>query len=226
MMMIQQYLTVLPRSAAIFCTGSRRSVMVLTLICTLISVTGCTALVRPNFETETVKLRPGNYSLDPDHTFVLFRVGHLELSKVIGRFNEVEATLQFDPEKVEELRLDGRLATNSIDLNNETFESQLKGKDWLDSEQFPDAKFVTNTVVVGNDGQLSIEGDLSLRGVTRPIVLDARFNGGADNILSGKYTIGFSATSSFSRKDFGIDDFAALVGDTIELEIEAEFQKQ
>ncbi len=198
----------------------------LTLIVTAVCMTGCAGLVRPNFETELVQLRPGNYVLDPDHTFVLFRVDHLGLSKVIGRFNESEANLDFDPENLEEMQLDGVLNTASIDLGNPDFESQLRGSDWLNSDQFPQARFATDSVSVDAEGNLSIKGEFTLRGVTQPMVLDARFNGGADNILTGKYTLGFSAEGSLSRKAFGIDTFAALVGDEIEIEIHAEFQKQ
>lgn len=196
------------------------------LVAMAISSVGCAALVTPNFETEIVKLRPGNYSLDSDHTFVLFRIDHLGLSKVIGRFNEAEASLDFDPENIEELKLDGLIKTGSIDVNNEEFESQLRGSGWLNSATFPDATFITEEVVLGDDGNFVILGEFTLRGVSQPMQLQARFNGGADNILTGKYTVGFSASGEFSRKSYGIDDFGALVGDTIEIEIEAEFQRQ
>jgi len=190
------------------------------------SLAGCLGLVRPNFEAEIVNLRKGNYTLDPDHAFVLFRIDHLGLSKVIGRFNEVEATLDFDPDNIEELKIDGRLATGSIDVGNAEFESQLRGSSWLSSEQFPDAWFKTESVVADSDGNLSILGQFTMRGVSRQIQLEGRFNGGADNILTGKYTLGFEAKGVLSRKSYGIDKFGALVGDSIELEIQAEFQQQ
>jgi len=214
------------RFGAIFCTECRSLGTAILLGISLLGLSGCASLVRPNFETEIVKLRPGNYVLDPDHAFVLFRIDHLGLSQVIGRFNEIEANLNFDPDNIADLQLDGRIATSSIDLNNPTFESQLRGRDWLDSERFPDARFETTAVSQGPDGALSIVGDLTLRGVTLPITLAGRFNGGADNILTGKYTLGFSATTSLSRKAYGIDDYGPLVGDTIDVEIQAEFQKQ
>jgi len=188
--------------------------------------TGCASLVTPNFETETIKLRSGNYVLDPDHTFVLFRIGHLRLSKVIGRFNESEASMDFDPDDIESLRFDGQIKTGSIDIGNPEFEDQLRGSRWLNSQAFPNATFVTDAVIPGEGSEFIIMGQFTLRGVTQPLQLQARFNGGADNILTGKYTIGFSATGEFSRKSFGIDGFSALVGDTVEIEIEAEFQQQ
>jgi len=189
-------------------------------------LTACAAIVRPNYETEIGNLRPGNYTLDPQHAFVLFRVDHLGLSKVIGRFNDVAANLAFDPNDLAAMQLDGLIDTASIDLGDPEFESQLRGADWLASEQFPQARFTTAEVVVLDDGELQIQGELTLRGVSQAITLQARFNGGADNILTGKYTLGFSANTTVSRKAFGMDGFAALVGDAIDIEIEAEFQKQ
>ncbi len=204
----------------------RRCFALVCLIVGVLLLSGCASLVRPNFETETAKLRAGEYIIDPNHTFVIFRINHLGLSDVIGRFNEIEATLSFDPDTPEALQLDGRIATASIDLGNEEFEDQLRGSSWLDSDQYPFLTFTTNTVVVEDNGDLTIEGDISLRGVTQPLALQARFNGGADNLLTGKYTLGFSATTTLLRSDFGIDQFGALVGDSIDVEIEAEFQRQ
>jgi len=200
--------------------------MVLMLTGAALSSVGCAALVTPNFETETVNLRSGNYVLDPDHTFVLFRIGHLGLSKVIGRFNEAEASMNFDPDELENLTFDGLIKTASIDIGNPDFENDLRGSGWLNSDAFPNATFITDTVTQDEEGGITIDGQFTLRGVTQPLQLRGRFNGGADNILTGKYTIGFSATGELSRKSYGIDSFAALVGDTIEIEIEAEFQRQ
>jgi len=200
--------------------------MVLMLTGAALSSVGCAALVTPNFETETVNLRSGNYVLDPDHTFVLFRIGHLGLSKVIGRFNEAEASMNFDPDDIENLKFDGLIKTASVDIGNPDFESDLRGSRWLNSKAFPNATFITDTVTQDEEGDLTIDGQFTLRGVTQPLQLKGRFNGGADNILTGKYTIGFSATGELSRKSYGIDSFAALVGDIIEVEIEAEFQQQ
>ena len=72
---------------------------------------------------------------------------------------------------------------------------------------------------------LQIFGDLEFRGITQPIVLEGRFNGGADNLLTGKYTLGFTASGRFSRSSFGMTAFPGLIGDIAELEIFAEFQR-
>jgi len=210
----------------IFRRGRQRFAVAGLAIWVVSALSGCAALVTPNFETEVINLRSGEYVLDPDHTFVLFRVEHLGLSKVIGRFNDATAEMDFDPDNIEGLILDGTIRTDSIDLGNPDFENQLRGARWLNSEAFPNAVFTTDSVLPNADGSFVILGQFTLRGVTQPLELQARFNGGADNILTGKYTIGFSATGEFSRQSFGIDDFAALVGDQVTIEVEAEFQQQ
>ena len=187
---------------------------------------GCAGLVRPNYETELAELREGQYALDPTHAYLLFKVDHLGLSKVVGRFDEVDATLDFDPGDVASLRLDGAVATASVDTGDDSLDARLAGRDWLDAGTHPEARFTTTAVEPGTGDRFTVIGDFTLRGVTREVRLDARFGGGADNLLTGRYTLGFEATGEISRSDYGIDGFGALVGDAIELEIHAEFQRE
>jgi len=197
-------------------------------LATLVFVTlagGCAALVTPNYSTELAELRPGDYTLDPDHAYLLFRVEHLGLSTVVGRFDEVDATLDFDPEDIASLRLDGRVDVASIDFGNEDLERRMRGEDWLDAERHPEARFTTTSIEPGEGGAFTVTGAFTLRGVTRPLVLEARFNGGADNILTGRYTLGFSADGALSRSAYGVDGLGALIGDEIGIEIHAEFQR-
>ena len=186
---------------------------------------GCAALVTPNYTTETAELRAGDYTLDPDHAYLLFRIEHLGLSMVVGRFDEVDATLDFDPDDLAALRLDGVVDTASIDLDDADLERRLQGDEWLDTTAYPEARFTTTSVVPGEGGAFLVTGDFTLRGVTRPLELEGRFNGGADNILTGRYTLGFAASGSLSRSDYGIDSLGALVGDEVGIEIHAEFQR-
>jgi len=196
------------------------------LLVALLLTTSCASLVRPNFTQELVKLRAGQYTLDKQHSFMIFRIGHLDLSKIVGRFNTFDATLDFDPEAPEEMILNGVVQTDSIDLNNADLESTLQEPDWFNSEQFPQMVFNSESVTASSDNQFLISGSLSMRGVTQPASVTATFNGGADNILTRKYTIGFSAIATLNRSDFGMDTFSAFIGDTIEVELHAEFQRQ
>ena len=200
------------------------SSLVLLLMFMLIS--GCTSLIRPNYSQSLPELRPGDYSLDPEHAYLLFRIEHLGLSTVIGRFNKVDATLDFDPDALSDLALEGVIQTTSIDLNNENLESRLRGSGWLDVRAHPEARFESVSVESGDNGAFVVNGNFTLRGITRPVALQARFKGGADNLLTGRYTLGFEATGTILRSDFGIDSLAALVADEVFIEIHAEFQRQ
>lgn len=194
------------------------------LLC-LLFVSGCASLVRPNYSQVLSELRSGEYTLDPEHFYVHFKVEHLGLSTIVGRFNSVDANLDFNPEALEEIQLDGVIDITSIDLNNESLEKRLLGDDWFDAQQFPEARFQTRSVATVTDNEFLIEGDFTLRGVTKTLSLNAVFKGGADNLLTGKYTLGFSANGSILRSDFGIDSFLGLVADEVFIEIHAEFQR-
>ena len=199
-------------------------VRMLVLFC-VTQLVGCASLVRPNYTQELSELRPGDYSLDPEHAYVHFKVEHLGLSTIVGRFNSVDASLDFDPDSLEELDLQGLIDINSIDMNNESLEDRLLGSDWFDAAKFPEASFQTRSISKIKGNEFVVSGDFTLRGVTRTLLLDAKFKGGADNLLTGKYTLGFSATGSFLRSDHGIDSFVGLVSDEVFVEIHAEFQK-
>jgi len=200
-----------------------RPALVLILACTLLSA--CASIVRPNFTQELTELRSGAYSLDPEHAYINFRVDHFDLSKIIGRFNVASGTLDFDPDNIESMVLQGIIDASSVDVNNEDLENRLRGKAWFNSDAFPQIVFTSTSVAQGENDELLIKGELSMRGVTRELIVTANFNGGADNILTGKYTLGFTANTVFKRSDFGMDAFAALIGDEIAIELHGEFQR-
>ena len=195
-------------------------------VCLLVSAASCVNIVRPNFESQLANLRSGNYELDPAHAVVLFKVEHLGLSLYVGRFNTMTAELSFDPADIEATQLSGTVELASVDTNNADIEDLLRGGDWFNTGQHPNATFATTAVTLAADDSLLVEGLLTLRGQTHPILLQARFNGGADNLLTRRYTLGFTATGELSRTDFGMDAFAGLIANEVELEIHAEFLRK
>ncbi len=221
-------MSVTPRSFPDSLASGRRLNRVLLVCSALVMASilaGCVGLVRPNFTQTLSELRSGEYLLDPDHTYVHFRIEHLGLSTIIGRFNSVKASLDFDPGDIAAMRLDGVVDVSTLDLNNSDLENRLSGGNWFDTARFPEATFETQSVEPGEGNDFVITGAFSLRGITRPMALAATFKGGADNLLTGKYTLGFAATGSFLRSDYGMDGFAALVADEVFIELNAEFQR-
>lgn len=169
-------------------------------------------------------MRPGQYSLDPNHMSLQFKVSHLGLSTYVGRFNQVDASLDFTPQNMTRAKLQARININSIDTNNNSLDATLCSS-WFDCDRYPEALFESTDITVQGTG-FRFEGDLTLRGVTRRINLYGEFLGGAVNRLNGRYTLGFKAEGVIKRSNFGIDNYLAMVGDEVTLEVHAEFLKQ
>ena len=189
-------------------------------------MTGCVSWLAPKVESEIVKLRPGQYSLDKSHTTVLFKIQHLELSTYVGRFNTFDASLDFDPLNPEAMNLEASIDIDSLDINDAGLKDDLMGRTWFHQKSYPQAKITTVNVEPLGDNKFTFTGNLDWRGVVKPISLVVIFHGGANNILTQKYTLGFSATGSFLRSDFGMDAYIPIVGDQINIEVFSEFQKK
>lgn len=187
---------------------------------------GCGSLIKPNVKTGIAQLEKGSYKLDQTHVAVLFKINHMGLSTFVGRFNKVDATLEFDPNNIAAARLSAIIDVTSIDVNNPDLEETLRGSNWFDTKKYPQAFFKTTSVSVIDQNSARFTGDLSLHGITAPIELTVTFNGGANNMLTGFYTLGFSATGALSRSAFGIDYLVPAIGDQVALEVFAEFQQQ
>ncbi|MDG1024847.1 MAG: YceI family protein [Gammaproteobacteria bacterium] len=196
----------------------------LLLVCSAFLIS-CDRLLTPDFNTDVTELRGGAYTLDPDHATLLWKINHLGFSTFIGRFNDFNASLDFDPENIEASQVEVVINTAGLDINNEEFAEELRGDAWFNVEQFPQAVFRTTSFVESVDEDTFVfVGDLTLLGVTAPVDLEINFHGGGRNFLTRSYTLGFSASTSFLRSDYGLDRFTSFgVGDEIELEIHVEF---
>lgn len=195
------------------------------IILATLSLSSCVAWIAPNVKSELVELQAGEYQLDPEHAALLFKIQHLGLSTYVGRFNTFDAQLNFDPNNMGAASLKAVVDIHSIDINNPDLSDTLQSDTWFSSEQYPQASFVSHTVTPISDTSFNFSGDLTLRGVTQPVTFKATFHGGADNWISGKYTVGFSAVGQIKRSAFGMDSYIPIVGDDIDLEIYAEFVK-
>jgi polyisoprenoid-binding protein YceI len=173
----------------------------------------------------------GVYKLDPAHTSLSFKLSHLGFSHFTSRFAKVQATLTFDPANPAGMSVEATIDPKSLDLIAAPagFHDSLTGKEFLDAGAFPQITFKSTRVDKTGPNTANVTGDLTLHGVTRPIVMAVTFNGGyAPNAYDGA-RIGFSATTDFKRSDFGVG--AGLpapgtnmgVGDKVSVTIETEF---
>jgi polyisoprenoid-binding protein YceI len=201
-----------------------KKIILLTLLTSGL-LSACVSLITPKVEVDVVKLKAGQYSLDPSHATLLFKIQHLGLSTYVGRFNNFDASLEFDPDNIAAAKLTAIIEIDSLDINAPGLKDDLMGRAWFRQAEFPQAKFESSSVQPISDTEFEFSGKLNWRGVQKLVTVKATFHGGASNILSGKYTLGFSAQGAFSRSDFGMDKFVPLVGDEVTIEAYAEFLK-
>lgn len=192
-----------------------------------LALTGCNTLAAtlfaPAIDREAATLRPGDFRLDTAHAALLFRIDHLGFSDYVGRFDRFEATLTGDPAGPGAAEVEAIIDIASLNIANPEFEAELTGPNWFDAARYPQAIFRSRSVRLTGAASAEVEGELTLRGTTRPVALTVRFNGSAYDRLRSADVAGFSATAEINRSDFGIDRFSGLVTDTVRLEIEAEF---
>ena len=165
----------------------------------------------------------GTYQIDPSHASVTFKINHLGFSHYTGRFNKLEGTLNFNSSAPEQSALDATIYVNSVDTNNVKLEEELRGDKWFDVIQFPRATFHATKIERTGATTGKITGDLTLKGKTHTITLDASFIGTGIHPFTKKQVIGFSATTVLHRSDYGVSNLLPMVGDDVTLQIEAEF---
>jgi len=163
------------------------------------------------------------YRLDPVHTRVMFAVEHAGFSRALGTVSGSTGTLAFDPADWSRARVDVRVPIARADLGDADWNKATLAKSLLDAEGHPDARFVSTRVEPVDATHARVHGDLTLRGVTREVVLDVTLNAARRHPMPPfRRTAGFSATARISRADFGITAWKSVIGDEVELRIEAE----
>lgn len=163
------------------------------------------------------------YRLDPVHTRVMFAIDHAGFSRAIGTVSGSTGTLEFDPEDWRSARLEASVPMTRIDLGDAAWNRATLAGNLLDAEDHPVATFVSTRIEPMAPDRATVHGTLTLRGVSREIALDVKLNALKRHPLPPfRRTVGFSATGMLSRKDFGIDAWSSVIGDSVELRIEAE----
>lgn len=212
-----------------------RSLVLCGLFLCLFAVPGGPARAQAVPEPDVADPPAGVYALDPAHASLLFRVDHLGFSMYTARFTRFEAELTFDPDDPEACAVAASVEVASLEtdypFDDLDFDAQLTGPEWLDAAQYPRMTFRSTRIETTGPRSARVHGDLTLHGVTRPLVLEATFNGGYGGhpYDPGGARIGFSARGTLSRSAFGVDlglpapGSTIGVGDRVEFAIEAEF---
>jgi polyisoprenoid-binding protein YceI len=167
------------------------------------------------------------WNIDLAHSAIHFSARHMVVSKTRGRFAKFSGTLQFDPKELSKGSVNVEIDPSSIDTGDAQRDGHLKSGDFFEIEKFPKATFKSTQVVEKGEGKLQIVGDLTVRGVTKPVTLEASYEGSGKDPWGGERA-GFSATTSINRTDFGmifnkaLDTGGLLVGEKVELQLEVE----
>ena len=172
---------------------------------------------------------PADFVLDPAHTYITFFVSHLGYSDMPGMFLESEGGFSYDEDAKELKSAQITVQTDSVFTNHDERDGHLRSADFLNTGEFPEMTFTATKAEKLSDTEGKITGDLTLLGVTKPITLDVTFNKAANYPFGdGHYALGFDATGSFKRSDFGMTYGVDgdIVGDEIKLVIGAEGIRQ
>jgi len=160
------------------------------------------------------------YVIDNVHTHVLFKADRFGLSNTFGSFTDVSGELLLNEDNPENSSVTATIKVASLRSDNDTREDHLKSGDWLGAEAFPEITFASTSVERTGDDTARVTGDLTVHGETNPVTLDVLLkNIGADPVSKRK-AVGFSATASVNRHDFGVSIAENLVGANVQIFIE------
>jgi polyisoprenoid-binding protein YceI len=175
----------------------------------------------------------GKYEIDKPHTSLLFKVNHLGFSTFTGRFTRLDAQLTFDPRNLAASSVNVTIDPKSISTDNAPagFLDELAGEMFLDAGKYPQMTFASRSVEDAGNGRFRIRGLLTLHGLTKPLTLEARYNGGyAGHPFDPHARVGFSAHGTLKRSDYGVSfgipspaNHMFGVGDDVEVQLETEF---
>ncbi|HEY8949639.1 MAG TPA: YceI family protein [Rhizomicrobium sp.] len=174
-----------------------------------------------------VDAKKGTYKIDPRHTQIIFEIQHMGLSNFFGRFSKVSGQLVFDPAAPESSSLQADVDMTAIDTHVSELDKELV--DFFKADKFPTASFKATGITRTGDNTGTVTGDLTLAGITKPVTLNVTFKGARNPPIPFQpYRIGFDATATIHRADFGLTHaiWSGMVGDDVTLLIEMEGELQ
>ena len=171
------------------------------------------------------------YEIDPSHSLVGFKVKHLAISNVFGKFTTFQGNFAYNPAEPTKASVEAVITVNSINTDEKKRDDHLRSNDFFNAQSFPEMKFKSKEVKEVNGKSFKVAGDLTIRDVTKPVVLDVTYEGSATDPW-GKERAAFSASTKINRRDFGLswnkllETGALVVGDEVTIQIEVEGTKK
>jgi len=165
---------------------------------------------------------PVTYKLDPGHTMVLFSWNHFGFSNPTANLGLGDGTLVFDEKNPAKSSVEVTLPLANLDTHVSKLDEHLKKPDFLDADKFATITFKSTKVQAEGAGKFKVTGDLTVHGVTKPVVLDAKLNKSGEHPMLKVPAIGFDATATIKRSDFGVGAYVPNVSDEIKIRITTE----
>ena len=165
---------------------------------------------------------PVTYKIDPNHTNVIASWSHFGFSNPSINFGQVDGSIVYDAENVSASSVQVTLPLSGLSAFATNFYDHLTSGDWFDAAQFPAATFKSTRVEAAGEGKLKVTGDLTVKGTTKPVVLDVTLNKAGDQPMAKRAAIGFDAAATVKRSEFGLGAYVPNVSDEVSLRITTE----
>jgi polyisoprenoid-binding protein YceI len=165
---------------------------------------------------------PVTYKIDPNHTNVIASWSHFGFSHPSINFGQADGSIVYDAENVSASSVQVTLPLSGLSAFAANFNDHLSSGDWFDAAKYPAATFKSTKVEAAGDGKLKVTGDLTVKGVTKPVVLDVNLNKAGEQPQAKRPAVGFDATATVKRSDFGLGAYVPNVSDEVSLRITTE----
>ncbi|EMR5774473.1 YceI family protein [Acinetobacter baumannii] len=165
---------------------------------------------------------PVDYKIDPTHTATVFSWNHFGFSTPSANFSDIQGVIKVDNAKPANSSVNVTIPLSSVNTNVPALDKEFQEEAWFNAAKYPNITFKSTKVETKDKKHFKITGDLTVKGITKPIVLDAVLNKQGEHPMAKVPAIGFNATTSFNRSDFGLGNYVPNVGDKITVNITTE----
>ena len=173
-------------------------------------------------EAAVIAIATGNYRMDPPHTLVVAQWNHFGFSNPMANFGQVDGVIHYNAEDVTQSSVQATLPLAGLTGFTAAFDEHLRSADFFEAARFPSATFKSTKVAAAGVNKLTVTGDLTIKDITRQVVLDVTVNGAGPHPSANKPAVGFDATTTLKRSDFGVGAYAPTVSDEVSLRITTE----
>ena len=205
----------------------KSSIVAIAVIASSLATTNINAQAAQAAFSKDFSAQPaGEYVLDKSHASVTWRISHLGLSQYTARFDKMDGKINYTPATSSASKVEFTIDAKSINTGLAPFDKKLQASEYFDAEKNAVITFKSTKIDPIAGGKFKMTGDLTLRGITKPMTWDVTFNGGVYNRFAQAHAVGFSAKGIVKRSDWGMKELLPFIGDDVEVQVEVEFNNR